>query len=85
MGVWSILPLIIKCILDIKRIFRCSFGNKYMRLLTRAYGIRVRKLPFSPEKGGVRVNRVYELLEILRYICIIILSLEYCVMEATEL
>ena len=33
-GVWSIFAFIIKCILDIKCIFPCSFGNKHMRLLT---------------------------------------------------
>ena len=33
-----ILPLIIKRILGIRRIFLCSFANKHMRLLTRVYG-----------------------------------------------
>ena len=39
LGVWSILPFIIKRILGIKHIFPRSFGNKRMRLLTRVYGI----------------------------------------------
>ena len=39
LGVWSILPFIIKHMLGIKRIFPCSFGNKCMRLLTRVYRI----------------------------------------------
>ena len=34
----QILPFIIKRILGIKCIFRCSFRNKHMRLLTRVYG-----------------------------------------------
>ena len=38
-GCGQSLPFIIKRILGIKRIFPCSFGNKRMRLLTRAYGI----------------------------------------------
>ena len=37
-GVVNCLPFIIKCILGIKHIFPCSFGNKRMRLLTRVYG-----------------------------------------------
>ena len=36
--VWSNFAFIIKCILGIKHIFSCSFGNKRMRLLTRVYG-----------------------------------------------
>ena len=32
LGVWSILPFIIK------HIFPCTFGNKCMRLITRVYG-----------------------------------------------
>ena len=40
-GVWSIFVFIIKHILGNKGIFRCSFGNKRMHLLTRVYGIRV--------------------------------------------
>ena len=38
-GVWSIFAFIIKRILGNKRIFPCSFRNKRMRLLTRAYSI----------------------------------------------
>ena len=38
-GCGQFLTLIIKRILDIKRIFPCNFGNKRMRLLTRVYGI----------------------------------------------
>ena len=30
--------------------------------------VRVQKLVFFPEKGGVQINRVYELLEILQYV-----------------
>ena len=37
-GCGQFLTLIIKRILDIKRIFPCNFGNKRMRLLTRVYG-----------------------------------------------
>ena len=37
-GCGQFLPFIIKCILGIKRIFPCSFGNKRMRLLTQVYG-----------------------------------------------
>ena len=38
-GCGQFLTLIIKRILDIKRIFPCNFGNKRMRLLTRVYGM----------------------------------------------
>ena len=43
-GVVNFLPFIIKRILGIKRIFPCSFGKKYMRLLTHVYGITFREL-----------------------------------------
>ena len=38
-GCGQFLTLIIKRILDIKRILPCNFGNKRMRLLTRVYGM----------------------------------------------
>ena len=44
-GCGQFLTLIIKRILDIKRIFPCNFGNKRMRLLTRVYGIH---MPIAP-------------------------------------
>ena len=37
--VWSIFPFAIKRILGIKHIFRFSFANKRMRLLTHVYGM----------------------------------------------
>ena len=42
-------PFAIKRILGIKRIFPCSFANKRMRLLTRVYGITVKKFEFYPK------------------------------------
>ena len=37
-GCGQLLHFVIKCILGVKRIFPCSFGNKRMRLLTCVYG-----------------------------------------------
>ena len=45
----------------------CCTKNRIIISFLCVWIIRVRKLPFFPEKGGVWINRVYELLEIIQY------------------